>query len=365
MCSRFYRIAFSFALGLSLLIGMALALQISAAPADRAGWQPEPDLMAAAISPAAMPTLTLAIAASDNFPAPGSTLRYSITLRNTGDAPANAATMSNTLPAGLEIVSGTLAATAGAATYDPISRTVHWGGDLAAGGRQTVTYAAVLNTADYIYNSATVSHPLAARPAGAVSSPADYWGDAEVLDSVHTFANTLGGYRHIAVDAAGAPHIAYGGNDLFYATPTTGVADNQAVGWRIETADTGSSYGAALVLDDQGRALIAYASGTSLWLARQTSPAPGSAWTTERIVQYTYWTLLSKLDLRRGADGRLHLAYNRDDEIYYTVHDGTAWSPPAVVIPKAACDLAAWGAGFSLALAACRRGSFPASFNMW
>lgn len=113
--------------------------------------------------------------------------------------------MSNTLPVGLEIVTGTLTATGGTPLYDPAGRVVRWQGDLAAGGIHTVTYAAVLNTAAYVYNTAAISHPLAARTAGAISSPADYWGDAEMLDSVHSFANTLGGYRHSAVDAAGVP----------------------------------------------------------------------------------------------------------------------------------------------------------------
>jgi hypothetical protein len=57
----------------------------------------------------------------------------------------------------------------------------------------------------------------------------------------------------LALDAAGNPHVAYGGDHLYY-------AHHDGTGWHIETVDAGLQVGAyaSLQLDAAGRPHIAY-----------------------------------------------------------------------------------------------------------
>lgn len=168
---------------------------------------PPPSEMAVRFALSARPILGLQITPSDDFPGWGDTVTYTIVMNNTGDAAAGGAVMTNALPTGLDYVSGTLQASGGTPTYLDAGRTVCWDGDLAVSGMVTVTYAAALNTDDYIYNTAVVSHPLALEEAGATSSPADEWDDPEPLAAPHEFDEELGGWRHIAVDTGREQNI--------------------------------------------------------------------------------------------------------------------------------------------------------------
>ena len=64
---------------------------------------------------------------------------------------------------------------------------------------------------------------------------------------------TLGSDRGLRVDAAGNPHIAYGGSSLYYAW-------HDGVDWQYETADSAAmvGYSASLSLDAAGNPHIAY-----------------------------------------------------------------------------------------------------------
>ncbi|OIO91950.1 MAG: hypothetical protein AUK03_10355 [Anaerolineae bacterium CG2_30_64_16] len=298
------------------------------------------------------PRLDVAITPNDDFPETGDTLTYTVTLQNTGGGMADGAVMKNALPAGLEIVDGLLQATAGAPTYQSADRTVTWSGDLAAGAPVTLTYAAVLNTASVIYNTAVLSHPLAVESAGATSSPAQRWDDGEPLDAPHKFDYRLGSWRHIAVDSSGVRHIAYGGAALYYATQpalTGQVADNG--GWTVTTVPgtvTDVRY-AALILDAQERPVIAFYGDRRLWLARQAV----TGWTVTEIAQIGSVSSNFKLDLAQGSDGTLHLVYNElgnasTNSLYYTRYDGAAWRAPVVAVAYPNC--AVYSDGFSLAV---------------
>ena len=61
------------------------------------------------------------------------------------------------------------------------------------------------------------------------------------------------GDRSLRVDAAGRPHIAYGGDHLYYAW-------HDGAAWQFETADAAPGVGqyASLALDGAGRPHIAY-----------------------------------------------------------------------------------------------------------
>jgi uncharacterized repeat protein (TIGR01451 family) len=306
------------------------------------------------LSPSNGPILGLQIIPSDYFPGQGDVLTYTIVMSNTGDALASGAVMINALPAGLDYVSSTLQATGGAVAYLDAGRAVRWEGDLAVNDPITLAYAATLNTDDYIYNTAVVTHPLAAKPAGATSSPAQAWTSSEVVDAPHRFEADLGSGRHIVVDGNGALHVAYAGANLYYATFS-------GTDWLSETAP-GTVSGlsnATLALDDQGQASIVFYGEDRLWLAQQITVAGDLA---SGAVQVTTWTVaaiteigedwkLGPLDLQRGSDGRIHLVYEYDEALYYTAYDGAVWLTPTLIIPGNACSLGrSSNSGFSLAL---------------
>lgn len=75
--------------------------------------------------------------------------------------------------------------------------------------------------------------------------------NVETVDQAKLFRAM--GDRHLALDAAGHPHVAYGDDNLFYAW-------HDGTAWHYETVQVAEDVGehAALGLDAQGRAHIAY-----------------------------------------------------------------------------------------------------------
>ena len=303
---------------------------------------PPQDALAVRFSLSPPPLLELTLTPDDYFPDVGDTLTYTLVLSNSG-ALASGAVMTNALPAGLDYVSGTLQATGGVPTYQAAARTLHWTGDLATNAPVTLTYAATLDTGNAIYNSARLSHPLARRDATAVSSPAEPWDDPGPLDAPHKFDHRLGTWRHIAVDDAGTLHVAYAGTGLYYTTLS-------GTTWLSETVPgtVPNLRHAALTLDDQNRALIAFYGQERLWLARQTD----TGWTVEEITEIGWIGTNFALDLARSSDGALHLVYNErgysTDSLHYTAYDGAGWLTPTVAVDYPDCY--AYNAGFSLAI---------------
>jgi len=309
-----------------------------------AGCQPT-DGLALRFYLAPRPALALELIASDRFPNPGDPLFYIFLLRNAGNLAAPAAVMTNSLPAGLDYTGG-LTVTAGVATYDAASREVRWRGDLAAGAGVTLTYAARLSTADPVYATAVLSHPLAAVPATALAAPADLWGAPELVAVPHFFDDNLASARHLAVDAAGAAHVAYGGNGLFYATrPAGGGA------WQIETIVTTPTVRPALLLDGADRPIIAFSSGGQILLARSSVAQDGILRYTPGAAGWRIETIASipaeRSEVARGSNGKLHLVFEFSRDLYYTTEGAAGWSVPAMVISPTGCTTYA---GFSLAL---------------
>lgn len=78
---------------------------------------------------------------------PGETLAYTLVVQNTGAVDATSASAFDDLTNVLgnaDLVSGSVHASAGTATFDPATRHVVWTGSLAAGAEATVTYSVVV-----------------------------------------------------------------------------------------------------------------------------------------------------------------------------------------------------------------------------
>ena len=78
-------------------------------------------------APADLSTSTKQV--SPETAAPGELLDYTITLINTGDLSTSTA-MTDTMPAQVEYVAGSLVASAGTAVYDPDDDAIYWNGEV-------------------------------------------------------------------------------------------------------------------------------------------------------------------------------------------------------------------------------------------
>jgi uncharacterized repeat protein (TIGR01451 family) len=125
--------------------------------------------------------------------------------------------------------------------------------------------------------------------------------------------------RSLRLDTEGHPHLAYGGDHLYYAW-------HDGVAWHYETVDSTPRVGgsASLALDADGRPHISYYDGTNedLKYARWM----GSAWDIQIVDSEGVGGSLA-LD----ADGRPHISYIRhydsfnDDELRYARWTGSNW----------------------------------------
>lgn len=118
------------------------------------------------------------------------------------------------------------------------------------------------------------------------------------VDAPHFF--TWIQQRALRVDSSGHPHIAYGGDHLYY-----GFHDGTS--WHIEIVDAASNVGAvaSLALDNAGYPHISYldTQGSLLKYARWT----GSNWEIETIDSNPYTLIECALEL--DANGNPHIAY--------------------------------------------------------
>lgn len=302
---------------------------------------------------AARPELTLTMRPDNDFPLQDDLVTYTLVLGNVGQAPAPAlgATLANTLPVGLDYVSGSATASAGVITPPGATRVLRWEGDLLPGALVTLTYAARLTTDAPLYNTAELRHPQAPAPAGATSTPADAWSAPSPIDIPSNFNNTFGSRRYVAMDSHDRPHVADAGNQLYYAV-FSGTEWSPAV---VPVTPTSVS-GAALWLDAQDQPHIAFKSGvasTTLWVAHGVSVTNGLSWTVEPVATLDDYSFnVGDLDLQQGSDGMFHLAYVFNRALYYTRSDAGDWITPTEIITTGACSLNpnASATGFSLAL---------------
>ncbi len=151
------------------------------------------------------------------------------------------------------------------------------------------------------------SRPTTARPSAAL--PPISWQTEAVLPA--PLIQNLNPHS-LQFDAAGAPHIAFGGDHLYYASqPAAGGS------WTMQTVDSAPQVGdnAALAFDDAGRPHIAY-------YDRQT-PAikyahfDGAQWLVSQVII----TTTERIALAVGHDGLPRLAFNKQ----FARWDGTQW----------------------------------------
>jgi hypothetical protein len=104
------------------------------------------------------------------------------------------------------------------------------------------------------------------------------------------------GERSIQVDADGNPHIAYGGDNLYYAW-------KDAQSWHTQTIDTGGGAYASLALDSTGQPRIAFSAGNFLRFATLND----SVWTIENVT--------------RGAGKYFSLAFDKNGKPWIAYYD--------------------------------------------
>lgn len=124
--------------------------------------------------------------------------------------------------------------------------------------------------------------------------------------------------RGLRLDAAGHPHIAYGGDHLYYATHDGSI-------WRYETVDGSSGVGSAasLALDAAGRPAISYYDGLNQDL--KFAYRDGSGWHTETVDSGGAVGVVTALDL--DATGRAHIVYldNTHQTLKYARRGASGW----------------------------------------
>lgn len=127
--------------------------------------------------------------------------------------------------------------------------------------------------------------------------------------------------RGLRLDAAGNPHIAYGGDHLYYAA-------QDGASWRHETADPapGVGVGASLVLNATGRPMISYFDSVNRRL--KFAVRGPAAWRTETVDAggtNGAWGSDTALDV--DSRGRPHIAYldASSQSVKYALRGAAGW----------------------------------------
>nr|AGC72809.1 VgrG protein [uncultured bacterium A1Q1_fos_485] len=94
----------------------------------------------AKLEPPAMPHLELTKQANLSVVNPGGQIEYSITIVNSGNAPANGFVMHDPIPTGTSYVAGSVNATIPTATYNAGLNRIEWTGNIPAGGSVTIKF---------------------------------------------------------------------------------------------------------------------------------------------------------------------------------------------------------------------------------
>ncbi len=136
------------------------------------------------------------------------------------------------------------------------------------------------------------------RPAVGPAAPTALTWQIERVDAPKTFLEM--GSRSLALDALGHPHIAYGGDHLYYAW-------YDGTSWHLETADPSWNVGryTSLALDAMGRPHISYYDETKRDL--KYAYFDGSAWITETVDTNPGWGGYTSLAL--DTMDRPHISY--------------------------------------------------------
>ena len=124
--------------------------------------------------------------------------------------------------------------------------------------------------------------------------------------------------RSLRLNAQGHPHIAYGGDSLYYAR-------YDGTRWHSEVVDAGGGVGeyASLALDQAGNPHISYYDETNsdLKVARWT----GSTWQIQTVD--SAGDVGGETSLALDASGHPHISYSdwTNYDLKYAYHDGSAW----------------------------------------
>jgi len=134
----------------------------------------------------------------------------------------------------------------------------------------------------------------------------------EGADAPKCFSHINGTYqRVIAVDRRNNPHIAYGGDHLYYA-----YYDGRS--WNYETVDTSSGVGdgCSIALDGEGKAHISYYDSINNRLKYATNKS--GTWVTETVDGRG-----SDTSIALDSEGKVHISYAADVIKYATNKSGT------------------------------------------
>ena len=136
------------------------------------------------------------------------------------------------------------------------------------------------------------------------------------VDCPHRFGTVTD--RALRFDAAGQPHVAYGGSQLYYATRAGG-------SWQIEVADAAVQVGsdAALALDAAGQPHISYYDGQNEDLRYAYRDVSG--WHVETLDSHDAVGQFTSIAL--DSHGSPHISYrNRiSGELRYAYREGAVW----------------------------------------
>jgi hypothetical protein len=177
-------------------------------------------------------------------------------------------------------------------------------------------------------------------PAPITTSPEEISWQIECVDCPKQFVNT--GNRRLALDSLGRPHIAYGGDHLYYSW-------YDGTSWHTETVDNATRVGAfaALALDGLGRPHIGYYDETRRLIKYATKN--GDAWRISIADDFAY--VADSISIALDAANRPHISYlNHNRNLFYYIYwNETAWNvleiPGSSSIKGYAPSLAVDGAG--------------------
>lgn len=129
-------------------------------------------------------------------------------------------------------------------------------------------------------------------------------------------AYAITGHQSLALDSLGRPHVAYGGNGLFYAW-------FDGATWQATLVEAGAGVGeyVALALDTSGDPHISYTwgSGDQLRYARRA----GGVWTTQAVGAEVSWS--TTLALTTGDQPRIGYYTPVSRDLKYAAWTGSAW----------------------------------------
>ena len=173
-------------------------------------------------------------------------------------------------------------------------------------------------------NVATAPSALATAGVSPQPEPAPLAGSGwqtEQVDAPKTF-HFLGN-RSLVLDSAGHPHLAYGGDHLYYAW-------HDGTDWQIETVDPnlGTGMFATIALDASDAPRIAYydREGEELKYAYRDG-----SWHTEAITAANWCDEVGASSLALDGTGRPHIVYcGPTGDLRYTWHDGSDWQTEQV-----------------------------------